>query len=291
MSMTTFKPDEPDDFVQLQEILMKVYISCDIEGVNGVIASSQCGSSGDGYDRARRWMTEEANAAIRGAARAGANEIVVKDSHGSGTNILLDELDSHAQLISGWGMNHSMVEGLDESFDALILVGYHAMALTETGSLSHTMRGHVKGVAINGQPMGESGIAALYAGACEVPLVFASGDAALTAEISALIPGVQTITVKNSLSRKGATMKSIQQTRQEIEDGVYQALSQESFPSPYHPHPIEVEYTAHTPEAAQLCSYIPTVERVDRLQVRFPAVDGIAASNLFRVLCTLCGTV
>ena len=96
---------------------MKIYISCDIEGVNGVIAGSQCGPSGDGYGNARLWMTEEANAAIRGASRAGAEEIVVKDSHGSGTNMLLDKLDGRAQLISGWGMNHSMVEGLDETFE------------------------------------------------------------------------------------------------------------------------------------------------------------------------------
>ncbi|MFQ6044248.1 MAG: M55 family metallopeptidase, partial [Candidatus Poribacteria bacterium] len=174
---------------------MKVYISCDIEGINGVIASSQCGPGGDGYELARLWMTEEANAAIRGAARAGAQEIVVKDSHGPGTNILLNKLDSRAQLISGWGMNHSMVEGLDDTFEALLLVGYHAMARAEKGARSHTMTGYVHGVAINDQPVGESGIAALYAGAYGVPLVFASGDAALTAEIKGLIPDARTVTL------------------------------------------------------------------------------------------------
>jgi D-amino peptidase len=269
---------------------MKVYISCDLEGINGVIAGSQCGPGGNGYELARLWMTEEANAAIRGAAQAGAQEIVVKDSHGSATNILLDKLDGRAQLISGWGMNHSMVEGLDETFDALLLVGYHAMARTPTGALSHTMTGYVHGVAINGQPVGESGIAALYAGAYGVPLVFASGDAALTAEIQALIPGVQTVTVKNSLSRQGSMMKSVEQTRREIESEVFRALSAEKFPEPYHPQPIEMEYTTQTPEAAQLCSYIPTVERVDALRVRFPATDGVAASKLFYVIRTICGT-
>jgi len=269
---------------------MKVYISCDLEGINGVIAGSQCGPGGNGYELARLWMTEEANAAIRGAAQAGAQEIVVKDSHGPATNILLDKLNGRAQLISGWGMNHSMVEGLDETFDALLLVGYHAMARTPTGALSHTMTGYVHGVAINGQSVGESGIAALYAGAYGVPLVFASGDAALTAEIQALIPGVQTVTVKNSLSRQGSMMKSVEQTRREIESEVFRALSAGKFPAPYHPQPIEMEYTTQTPEAAQLCSYIPTVERVDALRVRFPATDGVAASKLFYVIRTICGT-
>ncbi len=269
---------------------MKVYISCDIEGINGVIAGSHCGSDGASYGLARLWMTEEANAAIRGAARAGAQEIVVKDSHGSGTNILLDKLDGRARLISGWGMNHSMVEGLDDTFNALLLIGYHAMARTPTGALSHTMTGYVHGVAINGQPVGESGIAAFYAGAYGVPLVFAGGDAALTAEITSLIPGVQTVTVKDSLSRQGSMMKPMEQARQEIEDNVFRALSQEKFPEPYHPQPIEITYTAHTPEAAQICSYIPTVERVDELRVRFPAKDGVAAIELFHVIRTLCGT-
>ena len=269
---------------------MKVYISCDLEGINGVIAGSQCGPSGDGYESARLLMTEEANAAIRGAARAGTQEIVVKDSHGSGTNILLDKLDGRAQLISGWGMNHSMVEGLDDTFNALLLIGYHAMARTPMGALSHTMTGYVHGVAISGQPVGESGIAALYAGAYGVPLVFASGDAALTAEITGLIPGVRTVTVKNSLSRQGSMMKPVEQVRQEIEDGVFRALSAEKFPQPYHPQPIEMEYTAHIPEAAHICSYIPTVERVDALRVRFPAKDGVAAIELFHVIRTLCGT-
>ena len=268
---------------------MKVYISCDLEGINGVIAGSQCGPSGDGYGSARLWMTEEANAAIRGAAKAGAQEIVVKDSHGSGTNMLLDKLDGRARLISGWGMNHSMVEGLDDTFDALLLVGYHAMARTPTGSLSHTMTGYVHGVAINGQPVGESGIAALYAGAYGVPLVFASGDAALTTEITVLIPGVQTITVKDSLSRQGSMMKPMEQVRREIEDGVCQVLSQEKYPEAYQPQEIEVEYTAHTLEAAQVCSYIPTVERVDGLRVRFAAIDGVSANNLFYVIRTICG--
>jgi D-amino peptidase len=269
---------------------MKVYISCDLEGINGVIAGSQCGPGGDGYDLARLLMTEEANAAIRGAARAGVQEIVVKDSHGPGTNILLDKLDGRAQLISGWGLNHSMVEGLDDTFDALLLVGYHAMARTEKGALSHTMTGYVHGVAINDQPVGESGVAALYAGAYGVPLVFASGDAALTAEVTALIPEVQTVTVKHSLSRQGSRMKPLEQARQEIEEGVFRALAAETLPQPYHPQPLEITYTTQTPEAAQLCSYIPTVERVDKFRVRFPAMDGVAANNLFYVIRTLCGT-
>lgn len=270
---------------------MKIYISCDIEGVNGVIAGSQCGPSGDGYGNARLWMTEEANAAIRGASRAGAEEIVVKDSHGSGTNMLLDKLDGRAQLISGWGMNHSMVEGLDETFDALVLVGYHAMAGTETGSLAHTMRGHVHGVAINGQPIGEVGIAALYAGAHGVPLACACGDVALTDEVSALLPGTTTVSVKDSLTRFGSQMLPIEQSRQAIEDGVFEALSQPVFPDPYHPQPIEMGYTAHKPEAAHICSYIPTVERVDALRVSFPAANGVEANNLLRVIINLTTTV
>ena len=85
---------------------MKVYISADIEGITGLVSWSHCGR-GDSqrwdFPFARRMMTHDVNAAIRGAKAAGASEIVIKDSHGNSKNLLIDELEPGVRLVSGHG--------------------------------------------------------------------------------------------------------------------------------------------------------------------------------------------
>ena len=60
---------------------MKAYISVDLEGVSGIIHSSQTQPSEPGYNRALDMMHDETNAAIKGLLEAGVSEIVVNDSH------------------------------------------------------------------------------------------------------------------------------------------------------------------------------------------------------------------
>ena len=122
---------------------VKVFISCDIEGVSGVVeASRQTSPEGRDYGRARELMTGEANAAIAGAVRAGASEIVVNDSHGPMTNILIEKLDPAATLITGAPKPLSMMQGIGRDCQAAIFVGYHAK-MGEVGVLSHTISGSV----------------------------------------------------------------------------------------------------------------------------------------------------
>lgn len=104
---------------------VKLYISADIEGVAGVVHSEHTTRDGREHDRARMLMTEEVNACIRGAVAAGANEIVVNDSHGTMRNIIPELLHTEASLISGSPKKLAMVEGLDETFDAAVFIGYH----------------------------------------------------------------------------------------------------------------------------------------------------------------------
>lgn len=73
-------------------------------------------------------MAEDTNAAIRGALAGGATEIVVNDSHGGQRNLLPEDLHPSARLISHSFKRYGMMEGLDESFDAVIFIGYHAKA-------------------------------------------------------------------------------------------------------------------------------------------------------------------
>ena len=122
----------------------KVYISVDMEGISGVVGDDQTSAGGAEYNRSRKLMAEDANAAIRGAFEGGATEVVVNDSHGSQRNLLPEDLDPRARLISHSFKRHGMVESLDETFDAVIFVGYHAKADSPRGLFAHTGSGVVK---------------------------------------------------------------------------------------------------------------------------------------------------
>lgn len=184
---------------------MKLYISADIEGVTGVVSWKQCGSpSSEHYDWAfaRRMMTHDVNAAIRGARFAGATEIVVKDSHNVGRNLLIDELEPGVELISGTrACKDGMVEGIDGSFDAMFLVGYHGMAGTAEGVMEHTISGRIHRCWVNGREVGEQGFSAYTAGQYGVPLTLVTSDDKGCQEAADFVSGVQTAVVKFGMGR------------------------------------------------------------------------------------------
>ena len=177
---------------------VKVFISCDIEGVSGVVeASRQTSPEGRDYGRARELMTGEANAAIAGAVRAGASEIVVNDSHGPMTNILIEKLNPAATLITGAPKPLSMMQGIGRDCQAAIFVGYHAK-MGEVGVLSHTISGgSVANVWVNDIPVGETGINAGLAGYFGVPLSLYA--VMMVGKAQSLLPHVRTATVKWAL--------------------------------------------------------------------------------------------
>ena len=178
----------------------KVFISVDMEGIAGLVSGESTGRSGTDYGYFRRIMSVEANAAVLGAFDAGASEVVVRDSHGSARNILPDLLDPRARLIRDWsGGPLDMVEGIDESFDALVFIGYHARAGTPDAIIDHTMSGNVTDFAMNGVSLPEAGINALIAGLYGVPVVFVAGDRAVCDQVTELFGQVATVAVKKGI--------------------------------------------------------------------------------------------
>ena len=159
---------------------LKVYISADMEGVVGVVTSDQLGPSGFEYQRFRAIMTREVNAAIDAAREMGATEILVSDSHGNGENLLIEDLPPDVQLIRGWPRPHMMMEGIDETFDAAILIGYHSSTTNTRGVRAHTISSaNLTAVRLNGVEMLEASINAAIAGDFGVPVVMISGDDAV----------------------------------------------------------------------------------------------------------------
>ena len=209
---------------------MKVYISVDLEGVACVAAPEEVDmAQGAQYEPFRHQMTAEAMAACRGAWAAGARCVVVKDAHWTGRN-----LDPHAmqaqegkelQLIRGWsGHPLAMVQGLDESFDAVVFVGYHAAAGVAGNPLAHTFSGRrFARVELNGRVASEYLLYAHAAASVGVPLVFVSGDEAVCAQAAADIDGLVTVPVLRGEGPSTISLPPAESVRR-IEAGVSKAL-------------------------------------------------------------------
>lgn len=180
---------------------LKILISVDMEGISGVVASEECSrTAGDDYPYFRRIMTLEANAAVEGALAAGATDIIVRDAHGSGRNILPDLLHRSARLLRDWSFGpKEMMEGIDDTFAAAVLVGYHARAGTPDAILEHTWSGAITDVKINEVSLPESGINALVAGHFDVPVVFISGDRAACDQARRLLGDIEAVSVKQGI--------------------------------------------------------------------------------------------
>jgi len=218
---------------------MRVYISVDMEGIAGVVHEDQtnpldprCASE---YARFRQLMTAEANAAIQGAVDGGATRVLVNDSHWEMRNLLAEQLDETAELLSGGPKALSMMEGIAEGFEAAFCVGYHARAGTKHAILDHTYMDRILDVRLNGRSVGELGLNAALAGAYAVPVVLVSGDAALAAEARELLgQEVVTVIVKEAVGRHAAKSLAPAVACRRIREAAAKALKR-------HPKPFVME--------------------------------------------------
>lgn len=250
---------------------MHIFISVDIEGVAGVTQAIQGQRGNPEYETARRLMTEEANAAIRGAFAGGATAVTVADSHGSMRNMLADELDPRARIVSGNLRPFSMVEGVTGDAAGLVLIGYHPAA-GNFGALAHTFSGQAfHKITVNGTLLGEPTLFAGYAASLGVPLLAVSGDQILAAEIETQFPSAKTIIVKQSISSAATNSLSPKSARDMIERDVTDAVREAHKQSPHSPisAPFKVEVEFHRQAMADAASYMPHVERVNSELVRF----------------------
>ncbi len=212
---------------------LKVFISVDMEGITGVVDREDVGSSGSQYQYFRKVMTKEANAAIEGALAAGATEVVVRDSHGSKTNLLPEELNRNALLVRGLDPGpRNMMLPIDESFDAVVFIGYHAKAGTPDAILEHTSNGNVSDFSINGVSLPEGGYNALIAGLYNVPVVFVAGDAAVCEQIKGLLGDIETVAVKDAIGPVAVNLHP-EVARERIRAGVEKGIRNRAQYKPY----------------------------------------------------------
>lgn len=240
---------------------MKIFISVDIEGVAGVVTPQEGQPGNAEYERARRLMTAEANAAIAGAFDGGATEVLVNDSHGPMVNLLPEELDLRAELIRGNIKPMGMFAGLDESFAGAMCVGYHAAA-GDHGVLAHTNSGIFTGIRLNGEPTSEASIYGAYAGSMDVPVILLSGDDVIVGACRDLFAGAQFVQVKTALTQRSARSVAPSMACERIRGAAAEAVSNPRRVRPYRvttPCRIEIDFTH--PIMADLCARIPAAER------------------------------
>jgi D-amino peptidase len=254
---------------------LKIYISVDMEGVAGVVTGDQLLPSGFEYERFRRFMTDEAVAAVRGAQAAGATEVVVSESHGNGESLLIELFPKDVRIVRSWPRHGEMMAGLDSSFAAALFVGYHASTTNPKGVRAHTISSaHFTRVALNGTAMTEAELNAAYAGALGVPVVFISGDDAAIAEVTARLGQMQSVITKKSLGFHSAESLTPAAACDQIYQGSLSAVAHRDQRKPYvltTPITLDISFKSYT--SAEIVSYLRSVERTDAHSIRFVGHD------------------
>jgi D-amino peptidase len=269
---------------------LKVFVSADMEGIWGVVHGDQTSPESPEYGPARRWMTEDVNAVVAGLFEAGATEVVVNDSHGTMRNIIPEELDPRASLISGSPKPLSMMQGIGEPFQACLLIGYHGKAGTEAAILDHTISGSVVyAVRINGVEMPELGMNAAIAGYFGVPVVMVSGDTAFCAQAKAVLgAGTVAVPVKEGVGRYAARLFPREAARQALRDGARDALLRRAEAKVFRIEPpCRFEVAFHTSGQAEMSMLLPAVSRKDSRTAVFSTNDYLEGFKLMRAMIAL----
>jgi D-amino peptidase len=223
---------------------------------------------GHGYPRSQELMTRETNAAIEGAFEGGATDVVVNDSHGTMDNFLQEQLDPRARLVTGSPKLQCMAEGLTADCDLALFIGYHAPA-GANGVLAHTFSSHFTGVRLNGLPVSEMEVNALFAASLGVPVGLVTGDDVICSIARATLPAVTVAEVKVSRGHFAVDSLSPGRARDLVRAAAATAVRERaSLPLPVLPERLVLEVDLPLPVAAELARGIPGVERIGDRTVR-----------------------
>ena len=256
---------------------MKIFVSVDMEGATGIVHREQLVPGGEDYERGRKLLMGDVNAAVEGAVAAGATEVLVNDAHGTMRNLLIEDLHEAAELISGPWTNKPLCqsEGIDSSYDLGFFVGYHSRADTPGGLLAHTWVGKIlHGVVVNGRIVGETGINAGVLGAHGVGVGLVTGGCDLVEEAKDFVPQALAVSVKTPLGFSGARCRTPARTARDIQEAAREAVARvrrdgrEAFPPLVFDEPADLRLRLHTWQMTEKAAKWERVERTDEREVR-----------------------
>lgn len=250
---------------------MRVYISADIEGISGVVSSAETEPASPEWARARRLMMREVNAAVEGALAAGAKEILVNDAHGTKKNLMVEDLNPAAILLSGEWKMYSMMAGLDSGFAAVLFIGYHARVGSSQASIDHTFYdpGIVQGVWLNGIEVGEYGLNGALAGYFGVPIALLTGDQTVCAQGREFFgEHLETVVVKEAVSRTAAKILPPLRVHEMIRAAAERALKKEHTPYRLQA-PITLRVRFARSSQADRAEYLPDSKRISATEMEY----------------------
>ena len=271
---------------------LKVVIVNDIEGISGINHWHQIRYGYKDFEFGRIQVTEDVNAAIRGLRAAGATEITVVDAHGSGgpnKNIIPEKLEKGVKLVQEGAVYKRLKEVVDESIDAAVFVGFHAMADTQDGFLRHTVTVEPR-IKVNGKSVGETALTAYELGEYGIPVIMVTGDQALVREASAFLPGIETVQVKSSVDCRTTECLPLSKARKLIESAAKRALSKiDEFRPVQITKPNRIDVSFPKKGQVDLCETIPRAERSGEKTVSYTAEDWEEAHRFVRTTIRLAG--
>lgn len=196
----------------------------DIEGISGIYSPDQAYPDGSRRAEARELMTADVNACVDAAKEAGVDKIYVRDCHGGSYTLIYEKLSENADYCVCGYMGEPRLTGAEDC-DAVILLGYHAMAGTLGGTLEHTFNSKtIQNYWLNGKKIGEAEFDSLYAGEQDLPIIMASGDDKLCAEVAEFLPDTVTCEVKRGMTWGGAIMLNPKAARAKIAECTKEAV-------------------------------------------------------------------
>ena len=259
---------------------MKVFVAVDMEGIAGLLQWDS-----NEKDLQRRLMTEEVNAAARGAFAAGARDVMAGESHGNMRNFMPELLDPRVSFLSGQPKPMNHMAGVDRGFDLALFVGYHARAGTLRGVMAHTFSGSIFSLSFNGVEVGEIGADAALCGYHGVPVGLVAGDRAACDEARALLGDVETVAVKEGVSRSSAICLPLTRAREMIEEAAARATRRASeFRSFVFDGSVETHIVFTDPSYADTVEHLSFVRRLDGREISFKSADLLEAFERFSAL-------
>lgn len=268
-------------FSEAQVKKPKIYISVDMEGIAHVV-NAQTGPGQFDYERGRKLMTSEVNAAIEGCLAAGAGEIIVADSHGNAQNIIPEDLNEKALLIRSFPRPLLQMEGIDSTFDGVIFIGYHPKEGTAEANLSHTIWGtKFDEIKVNGLVVSEALFNAAVAGHFGVPVILVGGDQNVVQEAKENFGPVETVITKVSLGFLSAKSPHPRVVQAEIREKAERAIKRIKEMRPFEvKKPVTLDITFKSIFDAETTAYLPWVKRTAGKAIRVE-LENIIEANRF----------
>jgi D-amino peptidase len=269
---------------------VRVHISADMEGTTGVTGWDDVEPGKPAYERFRKLLTADVNAAIQGAFEGGATSAVVNEAHDGMRNILIEDLDERAEMISGLHKPLDMMEGVQDS-DLTFFIGYHARA-GEAGVLAHTLFGEFASVELNGEPASEARLCATLAGLSGVPVGLVSGDDVICAEAEKLFPGVRTAIVKQAIDTFSAHCLAPRAAGERIRTAARLSAAEYGKLQPYRiDPPFIIRLTLRNAAQAGTAATLPGVTRDGPISVSLTGNDFPEIYAMTGAIGTIAGTV